>query len=620
MKKINKAEGTGLSPALRWFLSILFLVLWSAGVGLVGLYYAARVDGYELFYSYLRSPLLILLNCLPGLILALLLFGVTNRVWAGVLGGGAVVIIGALADFFKLQTRSEPLLATDLKYITEAADISSRYTLTISPTMILCFVAIAAATVFALFLLKARFSGAAGRCIFLAAVLAAGAGLYFGVYRSERVYSATENLDVRLADGRKLNEWNEADQFCCRGFWYPFIYSTTDLGPHKPDGYSAERAETLLAAYADEALPTEQKVSVISIMLEAYADFSGYEGLEFAADPYRFFHELQAESVSGELDTNIFAGGTIDTERCYMAASTEMYEYRREAASYVRWFSEQGYETEFLHPGYSWFYNRKNVSEYLGFDRCWFGDEGDLLYAGKDTIMLDSKFFPILVDRFHEMTADGSPCFQMSVTYQNHGPYADGYLYDTKHEFVRQNGLSDESYNILNNYFWGIERTDCALETLVDTLRTDPEPVVLVLFGDHKPWLGDNSSAYADAGIDLSRKTEESFYDYCRTPYVIWANDAAKETLGRSFTGEGGDFSPCYLMMKLFDECGFTGDAYMNALRDTYAAADLISPRLSRYRVRGEMTVHPERLPEADQKTINDLLILSYYRANHAMR
>ena len=154
----------------------------------------------------------------------------------------------------------------------------------------------------------------------------------------------------------------------------------------------------------------------------------------------------------------------------------------------------------------------------------------------------------------------------------------------------------------------------------MDTLRTDPEPVVLVLFGDHKPWLGDNSSAYADAGIDLSRWTVQSFYDYCRTPYVIWANDAAKETLGRSFTGEGGDFSPCYLMMKLFDECGFTGDAYMNALRDTYTSADLISPRLNRYRVGDELTGHLENFTEADQTKINNLLILSYYRANHAMR
>ena len=149
MKYTNKAEGKGPGPALRWSLCGLFMLLWSVGIGLAGLYFAARLNGYELFFSYLRSPLLLVLNCLPGLLLVLLVFGMTNRVWAGVLAGGAVVIGGALANYFKLQARAEPLLAADLRYITEAANISARYTLTITPAMIACFAAVAVAGVFA---------------------------------------------------------------------------------------------------------------------------------------------------------------------------------------------------------------------------------------------------------------------------------------------------------------------------------------------------------------------------------------------------------------------------------------------------------------------------------------
>ena len=619
MKYTNKAEGKGPGPALRWSLCGLFMLLWSVGIGLAGLYFAARLNGYELFFSYLRSPLLLVLNCLPGLLLVLLVFGMTNRVWAGVLAGGAVVIGGALANYFKLQARAEPLLAADLRYITEAANISARYTLTITPAMIACFAAVAVAGVFAAIFLKTRFSAGKPRCIFVAAVLLAGAVLYCGVYRSERVYKATENIDVSFRDGHTLNQWHDVDQFCSRGFWYPFLHSTKTLGQTRPEGYRAEEAEALLSAYESTALTDGQKVSIVSVMLEAYADFSAYPQLEFTADPYEFFHELQAESISGELNTNTFAGETIDTERCYMTGSTQLYDYRAAADSYVRWFGTQGYKTQFCHPGYPWFYNRSNVCEYLGFDERYFG--GDYFPIYDDGIpILDENFFPQVVDLLHEATADGSPCFSMSVTYQNHGPYAADYLYDESTKFVAQNDLSEAAYCILNNYFWGINRTDAALRTMVERLRDDSEPVVLVLFGDHKPWLGDGASVYTELGIDLTRESEASFYNYCRTPYVIWANNAAKAALGREFVGEGGDFSPCYLMMKVFDACGFVGDAYTNALRNAYPAVDLISPRLNRFRSGGSMHTARETLPADARNALEALEYMSYYRMNDAMR
>ena len=50
-------------------------------------------------------------------------------------------------------------------------------------------------------------------------------------------------------------------------------------------------------------------------MLEAYNDFSKFDEIEFAIDPYKELHEIESEAYHGELVTNIFAGGTVDTER-----------------------------------------------------------------------------------------------------------------------------------------------------------------------------------------------------------------------------------------------------------------------------------------------------------------
>ena len=623
MSSIQHAEGKGLSPSLRWLFAGLYLVVWALGIGIVALYFGARMYGFELLRSYLRSPLILLLNLLPGLLLALLLLGLTNRVWPAVLGSGAVIIVGGIAQYFKLQTRSDPLIADDLRYITEATNISSRYSLSVDAAMLLCAAAVVLASVAALLLLKARFRRALPRLVFLALVLFACAGSWFGLYRSEAVYLETENLvpvnSPTLSSGIYImNEWNERDQYCGRGFWYPFLHSVVDLGAERPSDYTAAKAEALLAQYTGEDIPADRKVNVIAVMLEAYADFSVFPQIDFLEDPYETFHALQSEGLSGWLDCNIFAGGTIDTERCFMSGSPDMYDYRHPADSFVRWFSLQGYRTEFCHPGYKWFYNRENVSEYLGFDRSYFG-ESYFPVVGEDGILFDEDFFPMLLDLFHASAAEGTPYFNMSVTYQNHGPYAADYSYDPGHTYVRAD-VSETGERILNNYFWGITRTGKALRAFTDALRSDPEPVVLVLFGDHKPWLGDNSSIYAELGIDLRYWDAASELEYCRTPWLIWANDAARQVLGDSFGGEGGEFSPCYLMLRLFDACGWTGDAYMQALRAAYPEVDMISPKLQHYRSHGRLTGYLDHLPETVQETIKNLRIMSYYRMNDAMR
>ena len=89
------------------------------------------------------------------------------------------------------------------------------------------------------------------------------------------------------------------------------------------------------------------------------------------------------------------------------------------------------------------------------------------------------------------------------------------------------------------------------------------EPVVLVFFGDHKPWLGYNDVTYGAYGINVDTSTEEGFFNYFSTRYLILANDAAKKVTGNDFSGEGEKISPHFLMNKVFELCGYKGSAYM---------------------------------------------------------
>ena len=77
------------------------------------------------------------------------------------------------------------------------------------------------------------------------------------------------------------------------------------------------------------------------------------------------------------------------------------------------------------------------------------------------------------------------------------------------------------------------------------------------------PWLGDGNSVYTEYGVNLDLSGDQGFRNYYGTPYLIWANEKAKEVTGSDFTGEGPAVSPCFLMNLLFRQCGYRGDSFL---------------------------------------------------------
>ena len=110
--------------------------------------------------------------------------------------------------------------------------------------------------------------------------------------------------------------------------------------------------------------------------------------------------------------------------------------------------------------------------------------------------------------------------------------------------------------------------------------------------------------------FDLS--TTEGFYDYYSTPYLIWANSAAKEVLGNDFVGDGGDFSPAFLMTELFDQCGWEGPGFMQLSRQMREVTPLVHSQ-DLYWVDGAVT---DTLEPEDSNFLQAFLGAQYYREN----
>ncbi|MBD8069552.1 LTA synthase family protein [Bacillus sp. PS06] len=407
-----------------------------------------------------------------------------------------------------------------------------------------------------------------------------------------------------------INRWSATQVYISKGFIYPFIHSFESSIDQPPENYLEVEAKDRLYAYDYSEIPEEKKVHVISIMLEAYNDFTKFEQVEFSEDVYGYFHQLKNEGYSGELVTNIFAGGTVDTERSFLTGYTKLDNFRSNVNSYVHYFDEQGYTVEGSHPSYEWFYNRKNINEYLGFDEYYFF-ENRYSELTDGTIAKDEILFPEMIKLFEDNKNTGRSYFSFNVTYQNHGPYSSERLTDV--EYVKNKGYTEEEFNILNNYFAGIYDTNQQLYKFVDHFREEEEPVVIILFGDHNPWLGDNNSVYETVGIQLDLSTEEGFYNYYNTPYVIWGNEQAKEILQNDLQGEGPTIGPNFLMNEFFDLAGYHGNEFMKASNDLRDSIDVVHSK-NRYKESDELT--SELSPEAQQKLADFLQIQYYWKKN----
>ena len=558
--------GTGLSagaaPKRRsafYLWNYGLLTLSAAGICVITLQLAIGVYTSEIFSDYFSHPLILLLNFLPILLLTFLAYAATNRAWAAFLITSAVFVTASVGNFYKLKFRNDPFMFSDLTAIHTALGVSSGYDLTPGKRIIFSILFVVVGTVFLYFFVRARSSGKARAAI--AVIVAAS---LFPLWRF--LYSDSTVYNVRTQNYDHVNRWTSTESFISRGFVYPFIYSSLFAVDKAPDGYDAQEAEAVLSQFSDSDIPEDKRVNIVAFQLEAFTDFTtlGISGIE---DVYADYHALEAESYTGTLVTNIFGGGTIDTERCFVTGYSQLKNYRQNVNSYVWYLRQQGYITDGSHPCYHSFYNRLNVNEYLGFENYYF-TEGfyDRYNSGPS---LDDVLFPEAYDMLVKDLSTGKDVFSFHVSYQGHGPYDSEKL--IWGDAMWSGDVSDYCYYVLNNYLGSVKDTIDRLVQFKTQLEELDEPVVLVVFGDHKPWLGDNNTSYEELGINLDQSTTEGFMNYYSTRYLIWANSAAKEVIGDDLVGEGPTISPCYLMNELFSLLGWDGPAYMkltNSYRD----------------------------------------------------
>ena len=481
----------------------------------------------EVWENFRQKPVLYALNAIP---VGLLLCGngfLFRNVFYGAAVTNAVSGVLSIANRVKIEVRDEPVFPRDLSLWKEAGDALGGYHLTL-PAAEIAAVAGATLVLTALGFLTAprrrarkpwlRFLCAGGCFALLYALLVT-------VYASNALY---DSLEVS-------NPYRLSVVFNENGFPYNFCHQFTKYQVDRPAGYDRARAKAW-----DEETPDNndnpQPVNVVLVMNEAFSDITDAPAFAFTPenDPLSNLHALQADpdTLSLRLVVPGFAGGTANTEfdvftgmqtNALGAGTTSaMRTVDRNLDSLFRAFAADGYSTAFCHPGNAWFYNRENVYRWFGADETRFIED---MYAPeyKGRWVADDYLAGVMEEAF---TQADYPVFHAATTIQNHmgypySKYGDGYEYAPVPLNVE---VSPETREALEVYVEGLRDADRMLGRLRDFFAARPEPVVLVYYGDHLPYLGE---AYAELGMD-AREDALRLYE---TPCVIWRNGAAAALL-----------------------------------------------------------------------------------------
>ena len=518
-ERIRKRHSLQMGPwvtALALFVVSVLITLCCA--------YMQTVSPTETIAAIWNQPLLIPLNWFPAAVFLLTLyFAFKNVFFAGAVSGGVMSALSYI-NLLKFEGREDNLVPADILLFREAVGAVRDYQLEMHWDKI----AVIAAFVLVMVLLGILFRSAYPKlpvraaCALLCVLLFVLSVRF--VYTDKELYNSF----------RVPEQYNIGSVYNTLGFNYCFLYNFRLYPVDKPDGFSRSEAESWEVTDPGNANPLDFKPNIIIVMCEAFSDLSAESVFTYTEDenPLRdYYRACDSElALSGHILVSNYAAGTANTEFNVMTGmqtnmigegTTSAFRVvRKQTDSIARVLAADGYNTFFMHPGQSWFYNRSSVYDHFGITDQVFSeafDESDY----KGNMISDAAFLEELkTDLKQRMLERTEPLFAYTVTIQNHQAYQWTKYMDTTIPDAKVSvPLSDASLEQVSGYLEGVRDSSAMLLELTEYLDSLEEPTLLVFFGDHRPNLGD-----AAKELGLPYNTGESPADVAATyavPFMI---------------------------------------------------------------------------------------------------
>ena len=325
-----------------------------------------------------------------------------------------------------------------------------------------------------------------------------------------------------------LNEnWDPKEEYHNNGLVASLFKQSRNLIIRKPEGYDVDSLNQLASTInlpVIEHNESFESPNIIAIMNESFADLSVVGDFKTDTEYLSYFKSLKDNVIKGNLHVSIFGATTPNSEWEFLTSNSMAFVPKRtvpyqqyvlrKSYSLASILKEHDYSTSAIHCYYPQGYNRNLTYPRLGFDKFL------SMYELKDLTFIreypdDISTYKNIID-IYENKGD-KKMFNFTLTMQNHGSYTD-------ENFQNTEIAEDGQYPKLNQYLSLIKIADESLKELLTYFEKQEEHTIIVMFGDHQPYVEDEfyNEMLSQRFEDITSK--EAVENKYITPFMIWAN------------------------------------------------------------------------------------------------
>lgn len=509
------------------------------------------------------------------LLLEIILAAFTNRIGISFCILALITSVFITINYFKLEFRNMPFLPWDFLLAKVAATVVGKFKLTM-PIEILIGVCLFIFVIIILFVLKKNIN-TIKLSLSSRIVIISFSTVIFIVYMSNYLL------------GVKVDLFDSKNFYLERGFIGAFTENMQYLKSiEEPENYSQETMESIYKKILSKISKDNngEKPNIVVLMSESFWDIARVNELNFGEEIFPNYRELQKTSVTGELLTNVYGGGTVNSEFEALTGfsvaylPTEYMPYQRcmrpDFFSINSYLESEGYDSLAIHPFEKTNYNRNTAYEYLGFDKTLWEEDFDENSERMRGYISDHALTEKIISEYEKHNSESdAPWFNLSVSMQNHGAYWDILIDEGKNLDMDVSAFKEESQGSIKDLAIGLHYADLALGELIDYFENVDEPTVIIMFGDHMTNAGPIGSTLLDqssllgesynlsaAGKGVVGKTEHGVLEQRRVPFMAWSNYGNVQK-------DCGIVSVTQLLPTVFSEYNVTMPTYFEYLKNS---------------------------------------------------
>ena len=486
----KKCHTNNHQQARNWCRTIFYLLLSSMLMLIIMqvIYFFPNLDVTMTWIAHHVNLMFLASTIILGV--SVLFFCFFNNLILAISLSSLVMLIVAIANYYKMLVVGEPIYPSDLSMISNIDEIIGYVKNLLSPTLIIGLLVIIALLAILSFICRKGFKLTMKlRVIFFAIFIA---------YLASIFYYEKSPLKPLVNSTVYFTKWNQLNNYQQNGFLFGFITNLQNDLMIKNDHYTEANLQKIMDDYTkkaedyNESADLSQQPNIITIVSESLSDPTIFNQLTFSEDPLPNLRQYLETYSSGHFLSPFKGNRTANVEFEYLVGFTnslllegtipfqQALSSKPEIPSFISFMDQLDYTSVAIHPNNAAFYKRSQVYPALGFDEFLSIDKMKHLdYIDSQKYVSDQSVFDEL---YAELEAADRPIFAYGLTMANHIAIFDQKFGENTIEVLDANG---EHNTEMETYAEGLKQTDLALKEFITKIENYDEPTLVIFFGDH---------------------------------------------------------------------------------------------------------------------------------------